>query len=484
MTILTGILTLILIFITILIIRTVKFSRKPLDDTSTETKIDGSPQAAEHLSEALQFKTVSHHDKSLTDWDAFKAFHAWLKRTYPHAHTQLEREIIHTYTLHYIWQGTNQELEPILLTAHQDVVPEGDLSGWEHPPFAGETADGYLWGRGSIDVKIQIIEIFEAIELLISKGFKPERTVHLCFGHDEELGGTDGAAKAAHYFEEQGLHFSMVLDEGGAVTENVLPGITQPIATIGIGEKGYMDLTISCSASGGHSSMPMPFTALSKVSQAINTLQSHPLPTRLTTAPAEMFRTLGPYMSLVNRIALANLWLFKPLFLAIMAKNAASNAMVRTTMAATMAHGSDAPNILPTEAYGLMNIRLLPGDSSDKVLAYAKHLIKDKDITIGTRRKVNPSAISPTNIHEFALLRQSVTHIFPDAIISPYLMAGGSDARKYEKTAENIYRFCPYQLDAAELGRMHGYNERISLVNIQKGVSFFLHLIQSFTLYQ
>ncbi len=475
----TSILAALALLIITLIIRTVRFRpvEHPIPPASHLTYDHES--AVQHLAEAVRFKTVSNNDGDLSGWEAFTAFHSWLEKTYPLSHSHLDRELISSYTLHYTWEGTDKFLEPILLTAHQDVVPAGDPAAWDHDPFSGDIEDGYLWGRGTLDVKIQIIAIFEAIETLLAAGIEPERTIHLCFGHDEEIGGRQGAAKAAEHFREQQLHFAMVLDEGGAVTENILSGIAGPIAVIGIGEKGYMDLELSCISQGGHSSMPLRHTALSRIAQAITALHNHPFPTRLTTAPAAMFRVLGPHMSLINRIVLANLWLFKPIFLTIMEKNSASNAMIRTTMAPTMASGSDAPNVLPSQASSMINLRLLHGDNTNSVIQYVQNTIDDPKVLLTVKSAGEPSKISPIDTEEFSLLTRSIAQIFPDAIITPYLMVGGTDARKYEQVAECIYRFSPYQLDTSELNRVHNIDERISLENIRKSVEFYLQLIQN-----
>ncbi|MCF7941804.1 MAG: M20 family peptidase [Spirochaetia bacterium] len=469
-----------LLLTAVITLRTIRFSSRAEALEHLPKQREQFPLAVTHLSEAIRFKTVSHYDRSLTDWEAFTAFHAWLEKTYPHAHACMSRDMINTYTLHYRWEGRRSEIDPILLTAHQDVVPVGDLDHWEHDPFAGVIEEGYLWGRGTLDVKNQIITIFEAIEQLAAEGYTPERSIHLCFGHDEEVGGSEGAGSAVEYFKQQGIHFSMVLDEGGAVTEHMLEGINRPIATIGIGEKGYMDLVLKSSSAGGHASMPLQQTALSTLARAIVDVQSSPMPARLTPAPLQMFKTLGPYMSVSSRIVIANLWLLKPLFLKIMGRNPAGNAMIRTTMAATMAHGSDAANVLPTEAEGIINVRLLHGDSPEDVISYVQQVLHGQGIIIERRRAEGPSAISTTDSPEFERLTKTIADIFPAAVITPYLMVGGSDARKYEPIADHIYRFCPYQLEATELGRMHSYNERISVQNIYAGVRFFTSLIRAF----
>ncbi len=471
------IIIIIIAFLSTITIRTIRF--KPEKTSSTETLSMPENQSPEHLAKIISFKTISYPNVDNVDWEEFQRLHSWLKEAYPLVHEHLELEMIGGYTLHYTWKGTSSDLEPILLLAHQDVVPTGEDSGWEHGPFSGDIDDMFIWGRGTLDVKIQIIGILEAIEALLIEGFTPQRSIHLCFGHDEEVGGYHGASAAVELFKERGLRFAYVLDEGGAVSEGMIKGIDKPIATIGIGEKGYLDIEIKSLSPGGHSSMPMPHTALSRIAKAITRLQKHPMPLRLEVAPSAMFKVLGPHMSLTNRIVLANLWIFKPLFLSIMSKNNTSNSMIRTTIASTMASGSGAANVLPTEATAILNIRLLHGDTVESVVEYIKKVIDDPQVSVTPLREENPSHLSPVEGKEFSLIKNTVAKVFTDAIIAPYLMVGGSDARKYEAVSDKVYRFGPYQLPAAELGRMHSYNERISIDNVKKGCLFYEELIKA-----
>ncbi len=471
------IIALILVLVGIITIRTIRF--KPAVKAAAEPLTPPKNSGAEHLARAVSFQTISYPHGEGVDWDAFEAFQEWLKETYPKVHEELSLEKIGVHTLHYTWKGSDPQKEPVLLLAHQDVVPPGELSGWEHGPFEGFIDDTYVWGRGTLDVKIQIIGILEAVEHLLSEGFNPSRSIHLCFGHDEEVGGYAGAGAAVELFKERGMRFAYVLDEGGAVSEGMISGIDKPIATIGIGEKGYLDVKLESTSPGGHSSMPMPHTALSRVAAAVTRVQKHPMPTRLEFAPKAMFASLGPHMSLTNRIILSNLWLFKPLFLSVMTNNHASNAMIRTTIAATMAKGSDAANVLPTEASVMLNIRQLHGDTVERTVEYLRKTIADEEVTITPVRAENPSNLSPVNCPEFTLIADTVASVFTEAVVSPYLMVGGSDARKYEEVSDKVYRFGPYQLPSEELGRMHSYNERISLENIEKGIIFYIELLRN-----
>nr|MDA3835635.1 M20/M25/M40 family metallo-hydrolase [Spirochaetales bacterium] len=307
---------------------------------------------------------------------------------------------------------------------------------------------------------------------------KPKRSIHLCFGHDEEIGGYEGAAKAADYLAEQQISYAMVLDEGGAVTKGMLSAVPKPIAAFGTAEKGYMDIELTCRSSGGHSSMPEKQTALSRTAVAVARIHKHPFPARLTPPVKNLFRAVGPHMPFFHRLILSNLWLFKPLFFTLMGKLPSINALIRTTAVPTMAFGSDASNVLPEKAGFMVNIRMLPGDTSEQIYKQLVQIIADDHIELSIHRADEPSKISPFEGQAVNWLSDSIAQIFPDVVISPYLMAGSTDARKYELVSDAVYRFSPVELDPIELSGMHGSNERISLENIRRSVDFYLCLLQ------
>lgn len=466
-----------LLIILIITIKTIQF-RKPEPSNTSQIPDGPDPEMlVRHLQEAIQFKTVSHPNPEATDFTEFTKFHSWLERTYPLTHKNLTCKKVGQYTLIYQWVGSNHNVKPILFTAHQDVVPAGSLDAWEHKPFDGVVADGFVWGRGTLDVKIQLISILEAIEYRLQNGDTPKQTIYLCFGHDEEIGGQEGALAAAKYFKEQGIEFSFLLDEGGAVAEHMIRGFNLPLAAVGVAEKGYIDIELTCSQRGGHSSMPPRRSALGYIAEAILRLEKHQFPLRLTPPPAEMFRRIGPHMPVIPKIIIANLWLFKPLFLKMMSKNTTANAMIRTTTAPTMALGSEAANVLPTTAKANINYRLLHGETSNDVLKHVGSVLKGLPIAYKATRIEEPSRITQCDSREFAALSHTIKHIFPETVVSPYLMVGGTDATKYQEVCSNIFRFSPYKVESSELDRIHSCNERISIENIQASTQFFIYLM-------
>ncbi len=212
-----------LVFLAILATRTYLYG-KELDKFApiTDVSID-QQEAAKRLSGALAIKTISRTDVPVAA-DAFKAMHQYLENTFPLTHENLERETVNEYSLLYTWRGDNLELEPILLMAHMDVVPIAaeTVHQWKYPPFSGKVADGFIWGRGALDMKQSLMGIMEAVEYLLVQKLKPDRTVYLAFGHDEEVGGYQGAAKIAELLESRNIKLNFTLDEGSAIVQGIL----------------------------------------------------------------------------------------------------------------------------------------------------------------------------------------------------------------------------------------------------------------------
>ena len=457
----------------IIIVRTRRLRPERYHELTGEWSHVDPELLAKHLSEAITFPTVSYADRDLIEVEQFRAMHSWMERTWPRLHATLRSEMIQGLTRVYIWEGSSPQLAPALFIAHQDVVPIGDPSVWTYPPFSGADAEGFIWGRGALDIKIQMVGLMDTVEHLLSTGWQPTRTIYLCFGHDEEIGGREGARKAAEHFAAQGIRFAFLLDEGGVVKDDALPGLVEPLAAVGVAEKGYADIRLTCRQSGGHSSMPPNSTALGKVARAVWHLERHQFRPRMTEVSRTLFLRVGPHMPTFVRAVIANLWLFNPLFLKILSKGEASAALVRTTTAPTMAAGSGAANVLPTEAHATVNFRILQGATSSDVIDHVRSVIKDPDIEIDPILVNEPSRISPVTGPAFELLAETIQHVFPEAVISPYLMLGGTDAIKYEGVCDAIYRFCPYHVDSRELATMHAVDERISHANIAKAALFY-----------
>ena len=431
--------------------------------------------AAGRLSEAITFRTVSHQDAADNDLDQWSRFHAWLQATYPQAHGVMRREIVAGHTLVYSWAGTDPRLDPIVLMAHQDVVPADAAEGWTHPPFEGVIAEGAVWGRGAVDDKGSLIGLFEAVESLAAAGFKPRRTVMLISGHDEEVGGT-GAQAANALMKSRNLSAQFVLDEGLlVVADNPLTG--GPAALIGVAEKGYGTLIVTARAEGGHSSSPPPETSVGVLARAVTAISEDPFPMRLQGPGADMLAVLGADAGLPLRVALANTWATEPLIVRQMAATPAGAALLHTTIAPTMLEGADKENILPREARAWINYRIAPGDTSDEVMAKARAAVGDLPVELAwSRPPQEASKVSSTDSESWktiAALAADVT----GAPVAPGLVVAGTDSRFMAEVAQDTYRFQPITLSLADTAMIHGVDERMTLTNLERMIAFYARLI-------
>ncbi len=442
--------------------------------------------AAERLASALTFRTISFPPPTPPEREEFRALHLWLAETYPRVHQELRLETVGELSLLYTWEGTDPSLPPVVLMGHQDVVPiiPGTENQWTHPPFGGVIADGWVWGRGAMDDKTTVIAILESVESLLAEGFRPRRTIFLAFGHDEEVGGAQGARKIAELLESRRVSdFALVLDEGGAITEGMMPGTELPMAIIGIAEKGYVSLELTARGEGGHSSTPPTTTAIGILGRAIQRLEDDPFPLRINGATRKMLDYTGPEAPLAQRAAVANLWLAAPLVKRRMATSNGGAASLRTTTAATMFNAGIKDNVLPIDARAVVNFRILPGETVESVTARVREVIADERIGVsvafGAGR--NPSPVSDVEGAAFRLLGRTLREVLPDEeiLITPYLVLGGTDAKYYSGRSRNVFRFLPVFIREGDMVRVHGTNERVSVDSIDLAIRYFRRLIRN-----
>lgn len=443
-------------------------------------QVDGN--VAARLSQAVQFQTVSVQPPAVADPAPFEAFIGWLETAYPEVHAQLKRERIGGYTLLFTWTGKDPAAKPVLLTGHYDVVPviPGTEKDWKHPPFSGAIADGYVWGRGTLDDKGAIITMLDAVTFLLKGGFQPRQTVYLSFGHDEEVSGEQGAAAVAAHLKAQNVRLAWSLDEGSFVLDGIVPGISMPAASINIGEKGYLTLELTAKGAGGHSSMPPRETAVGILAAALVKLQSAPVPGGLDGVAGESFGTLARHMSFGMRLLFANQWLFGPLIESQMGKAASTNAMLRTTTAPTMLSGSIKENVLPIEAVGVVNFRLHPRDTVESVIAYVKQTVNDERVSIAVRGKAsNASPLAGIDTPAFRAMADAVRRNYGEVVVAPGLTIAATDSRHYGLVSDNAYRFNPMMITPQDLTGFHGTNERLSVENLVRATRFYIDLLQA-----
>lgn len=426
---------------------------------------DGDAAVA-RLSRAIRFRTVSHTERARIDSAPFRAFNAWLAEAYPRAHAVLERETVGEHALLFAWRGSDPGLAPLVLAAHSDVVPVDEESAWTNPPFGGVVADGAVWGRGTLDDKGSLVALMEAVEALVGAGHRPARTVYLAFGHDEEIGGRDGAARIAALLESRGIAPAMVLDEGSWILDGVLPG-KFPVAGIAVAEKGYVSLELAASSAGGHSSVPPRLTAAGRVARAVHRVQSEPFPARLIPTGEALLETIAPHMELAPRLLMSNLWLFEPLVIRRFEGSPKTNAAVRTTTAPTMLAGSTKDNVLPERASAVVNFRILPGDSVGDVEARVRRIVNDEQVTVSRYGALSaePPPVSEVGSAGYRAVAAVARALDESVIAAPMLVVGTTDSRHYTEIAENVYRFMPLRVTPDVIDGFHGRNERIRVAD-------------------
>ena len=368
--------------------------------------------------------------------------------------------------------------------AHLDVVPviEENRTDWHHPPFGGQIVNDTLWGRGTIDDKIGVIGLLEATEELLKNNYQPQRTLYLSFGHDEEIGGLKGAKAIVNHLKAQGVEAEYVLDEGGTISQNIIPGITKDVALIGIAEKGYVSLALSVKKEGGHSSMPEKESAIDILSAALVKVKNNPFPAKLAGPTAGFIEYLGPEMKGLNRFIFTNRWLFESVITGVYEKTASGNALVRTTTAPTIFNAGVKDNIIPQNARATLNFRILPGENSTTVMERVEKLVDDPRIKIEKgRMQSEPSKVSQTDAFGFLQLQHTLAEVYPEALVAPFLVIAGTDAKHFEPLATNIYRFSPMIINPSNIKSFHGLNERIAVKDFKKAIHFYHRLIENST---
>ncbi len=437
-------------------------------------------KAAQHLGQAVQFQTVSHQNKTDNKTEEWDKLHAWLSTTYPAINVALTRETVKEHALLFTWKGSDPSLKPIILMAHQDVVPvtPGSEKNWKYPPFSGAMAENAVWGRGSIDDKGSLIALMEAVETLAAKGFKPKRTVYIVSGHDEEVRG-GGALAVAQLLKSRGVKAEWVLDEGGEIEkDNPIAG--GPVARISIAEKGYGTLRVTVPAQGGHSSTPPKETGVVTLSKAILAIANRPYPSHIHGPIRTMFEALAPYAPWDMRMEIANLWLFEPLLIRQLADQPSNAAMFHTTIAPTMLQGSPKENVLPQDATAWINFRFDPNDRSTDIMRRTKEAVGDLPVTIAwDKPPFEPSRVSSMQSEGWkiiAALAGDMTH----APVVPGMTLGGTDSWFFMDVSDNTYLFQPVAFTSEEFHIMiHGTNEHMPLENLGNMIQFYARLIET-----
>lgn len=449
----------------------------------SETAVEPMPElpvdaqtATEHFQQLLRCKTVSYIDETQTNEEEFARFEALLPTLYPAVHAVCEKEKIGSRALLYRWKGKTSG-GPTVLMAHYDVVPVTE-SEWKHPPFAAEISEGMLWGRGTLDTKGTLLSVMEGAETLIQQGFVPECDLYFAFAGDEEVMG-HGAQDIVQTLKNRGVHPAMVLDEGGAIVQNVFPGVKEEAALIGIAEKGGVDIDIIAQTKGGHASVPPAHSALGKLGRAVARVESRPMRFTLTKPARELFDRMGRHSTFAYKLIFANLWCFAPVLNLLCKKSGGElNALVRTTCAFTRAWGSDAYNVMPSSATVGANVRLICGETIKGMTQYLSRIMNDNDISLRVIHGNDPSAISKTGDQLWNRVDRAIRAAYSGVLVSPYLMLACSDSRHYDGFCDHVYRFSGMRMTKEERGLIHNANERIPVDYLPDTIRFYARVMQ------
>ncbi|MFA5449474.1 MAG: M20/M25/M40 family metallo-hydrolase [Clostridia bacterium] len=461
-----------------MIIRTLLAKAPKIEKGSYQPYGVDADLVARHLSGAVAIPTVTLQDGE-TDGSVFFEYQAYLEKTYPLFAKTAEKTNINNYSVIYKIEGSDSALLPIGILAHQDVVP-APPEGWEVPPFSGEIKDGYVYGRGSQDMKSQMIVALEGIEMLLKGGFIPKRSIYFCFGHDEELRGTEGATQIVEYLYEKGVRFECVLDEGGTILDGKLLKINNKIALIGTCEKGYADYILEVDKPGGHSSTPTRRTAVGLLAEAIYDIETNQRPTSWAKPTKEMLRALAPYMNPLFKFVFINRDILSPLLKKVLTLvHPMTNSLVRTTLAPTQAKGSGAPNVLPPKATANINCRINPGETAESVREYLQKIVGKKVKVTLDKGYIDPSPISDTKSHAYSVLTKTIAEVFDGYISAPFLFIAATDSKYYYKLTDNVYRFTPFEKTEDDTNRIHALNERQSVDSLASGVEFYIRFYQN-----
>ncbi len=481
-TILIGGLAIIAVVAGTVAVRTANFAPDDIADGS-DVRLAAAPvfdlqAAVTNLSAAAQIRTVSHQDPGddkVAEWDRL---HVWLAATYPATHRAMTRTILPNRTLIYHWPGSDASLAPIIVMAHQDVVPvtEGTEGDWKYPPFAGTIAEKAVWGRGTVDDKGSLVGLFEALEALAGQGFQPRRGIYLVSGHDEEVGGS-GAAAAAAKLKAEGVRALFTLDEGSVVLRDT-PIINGPAILIGVAEKGYATLKVTAKAPGGHSSMPPAETGVTTMARAVLAITENPFPMEMRGPGAAMVESLAAHKGGTTKMAVANQWLFAPVLKRQLGASPSSAAAFHTTIAPTMLEGSPKENVLPQSATALINYRIAPWNTSADVMARAKAAVGDAPVEFSWVKPPNePSRVSSTNSQGWKYVVAAARADAPDAVVAPFLVVGATDSRSMAPISEDVYRFMPMHFSLKETAMIHGTNEHMTIDSFKRMIDFYARLI-------
>ena len=475
MEVLWIVLALVVLLIAVVLLRAVFL--KPTSAQTAKVQLDEGVRAEKYgkqLSKMVQKETISSRFDS--DRTKFLEFHELLEEMFPNVHKTCEKHVFDGSLL-FKWNGKGNH-EPILFMSHHDVV---EATGtWEHEAFSGDIdEEGRVWGRGAVDTKASLFCMLTAVEELMADGFEPEGDVYIASSCTEEWSG-DGAPLTVEYLKSQGVKLAYLMDEGGMILEEPVGGVKGTYGMVGVLEKGYGDVKFIAKSIGGHASAPKKNTPLVRLGKFMADVEKKsPFVNKFSPTVKEMFKRMAPNMAFGMKIIFANMWLFEGLLKKLLPViSSAGGAMLHTTLAFTMAKGSDGLNVLPQEAYVTGNMRFIPHQDTDESVELISNIAKKYDIETEVIYKDYACPVVDYNNAPFQLVEKVASEVYPGIGICPYVMTGGTDAKFYRELSDNCLRFAPLYIDNQQYSSIHALNENIYQGALPLGVDFYKRMIQ------
>ncbi|MCL2719946.1 MAG: M20/M25/M40 family metallo-hydrolase [Treponema sp.] len=438
----------------------------------------------EKFQEAIKIPTWRQKDVNDEDETALEPlvrFQGFLKDNFSAFHNSAQRWVLNPYSVIYHLPGKSKK-GAVLFLSHYDVVP-AEKEKWNFDPFGAEINEGFIYGRGTIDMKSTLVCIMEAAENLCAQGWKPEKDIWFAFGGDEERGGALGAKEAANWFKERKQKFDWIMDEGSPIAENQIEGIDTPLALISIEEKGNLSLYLTVEQQPGHASRPPKIQAAAILGKALIKIGNKSFPYKLRPTVEVFFKEISKMIPGIKGFVLSHTRLLGPLFFKLVATSATVQSMLKTTVAMTMLEGSAADNVMPSKVRAVINMRLLPPWTIESATAYIKKIINDKRVQISMyEHGANPVTANYTankfRRHGWQEIENALNEVYPGIPLLPFIMVAITDSRHYKELTDSIIRFNPQKLTPEELDRVHGHDERISIENLNRELLFYTNLLR------
>ncbi len=455
--------------------------KRPLQPESARKNVspEKNKEYALKLKQLIDCKTVWTAED--TNRAEFEKFYDRVAALFPNLHSKAKRLRFGTGCFFYVLENPNAK-ENVLLMSHHDVVDGGE--GWDTDPFCAAQKDGCLWGRGTVDTKTPLFAQLQAVEELLSEGYDfPNMNLYIGSSDNEEVSG-DGMVLAVDYFKCSGIRFDVILDEGGAITTGMIPGVSAKSAVVAVHEKGrHLYRCAVKEDTQGHGGLnPTTGSPVSRLAAFITEVERSRI-FRPTIAPEvrATFTAHAPYMSFPLNLVFGNFGLFSPLIQKIMAGIPQAAAMLTTGVTFTTCQAGDPsrPRYKAKAAETYLFLRCIREETLQQERTQIEKLGEKYGVTLELveRDYCVPSGFDS---RPFQALEKQLHENFPDVIVAPFLLTAGTDARRFTDICDAILRFAPIDLSKQQFASIHGKNENITIQNIGQCVLFYKDFVRNF----